>query len=487
MKLNELACTVPFFQQSNFTVNNVLNSRIMEVKLGRILAIDDNQEILLSLRVALSKYFEEIKLFVSPSEEAIAEISTGNYDVVLLDMNFTPGATSGKEGLNFLKKIIAADSAISVVMITAYGDINAAVDAMKFGAADFVLKPWENKKLLATVSSAYNLCRSRRESTDLRQGQKVLAGDIDQPYTQIIGISEPMRKVLAAIEKVAATDANVLILGENGTGKELVARAIHRLSTRTSQLFVSVDMGAIPESLFESELFGCVKGAYTDARESRPGRFEMASNGTLFLDEVANIPLTLQSKLLGVLQTRQVSRLGSVVSKNIDIRLISATNASVNQLVADGKFRQDLYYRINTIEITVPPLRDRGDDILLLTSHYLNIYGKKYGKTTLRLSKAVQRLIHTYTWPGNVRELAHAIERAVVMTDSSTIETDSILLAHQNPPKLQQRDFSLHIDEVEKQAVIKALRLNNGNISNAALELGMGRTTLYRKMTKYGI
>lgn len=459
----------------------------METKIGRILAIDDNQEILLSLRVALSKHLEEIKLYISPSDDAIKEITSGNYDVVLLDMNFTPGSTSGKEGLDFLKKIISIDPTISVVMITAYGDVNIAVEAMKHGATDFVLKPWENKKLLATVISAYNLSKSKRESAELIQSRKVLANDIDTPYLDIIGDSEPMKKVMSAIEKVAKTDANVLVLGENGTGKELIARAIHRISNRASQLFVSVDMGAIPDTLFESELFGCVKGAYTDARENRPGRFEMATGGTLFLDEIANIPLTLQAKLLGVLQTKQVSRLGSVASKNIDIRLISATNASISQMINEGKFRQDLYYRINTIEITIPSLRERGDDILLLINHYLNIYGRKYGKRNLKLSKAVQRLIHSYNWPGNVRELAHSIERAVIMTDGSTIEPDSILFAHQNSSMLQHRDTSLHIDEVEKQTIIKALKVNNGNISTAALELGMGRTTLYRKMTKYGI
>ena len=459
----------------------------MQEKTGKILAIDDNQEILLSLRVALSKYFEAIKLYVSPTDEALKDIATGEYNVVLLDMNFTPGSTSGKEGLDFLKRIITIDPTVSVVMITAYGDINIAVEAMKFGATDFVLKPWENKKLLATVTAACNLCQSRRESADLRQSRKQLANDIDLPFIQIIGESEPMKRVLTSIEKVATTDANVLILGENGTGKELVARAIHRLSARSAQLFVSVDMGAIAETLFESELFGCIKGAYTDARESRPGRFEMANNGTLFLDEIANIPLTLQAKLLGVLQNRQVSRLGSTSSKNIDIRLISATNASINQLVSTGKFRQDLYYRINTIEITIPPLRDRDDDVLLLTNHYLDFYGKKYGKRNLKLSKSVQRLLHSYSWPGNVRELAHSIERAIIMTDGTIIEPDSVLFTHQNPSKLQQRDNSLNIDEVEKQAIIKALRVNNGNISNAAIELGMGRTTLYRKMTKYGL
>lgn len=459
----------------------------MEIKTDRIIAIDDNQEILLSLRVALAKHFEEIKLYIAPNDDVLKEISTGEYSVVILDMNFTPGATNGKEGLDFLKKIISADPSISVVMITAFGEINTAVEAMKFGANDFVLKPWENKKLLATIKSASNLCRSKRESADLRQTRKVLANDIDHSFIQFIGESEPMKRVLSAIEKVASTDANVLILGENGTGKELVARTIHRLSLRSSQLFVSVDMGAIPETLFESELFGCIKGAFTDAKENRPGRFEMASGGTLFLDEIANIPLTLQAKLLGILQTRQVSRLGSVSSKNIDLRLISATNASINQLITEGKFRQDLYYRINTVEITVPPLRERGDDVLLLASHYLDLYIKKYGKRNLKMSKGVQRLLHSYSWPGNVRELAHSIERAVIMTDGSTIEPESILLSNQSQSKNQVSKSSLHIDEVEKQTIIKALKVNNGNMSNAAKDLGLGRTTLYRKIVKYGI
>jgi len=459
----------------------------MENKFGRIIAIDDNQEILLSIRVALSKHFEEVRLFVSPSDEVLSEIATGRYDAVLLDMNFTTGATNGAEGLNFLQKIISADSSISVVMITAYGDINIAVDAMKLGATDFVLKPWENKKLIATLNSALNLCKSRREVNELKLTRTALANDIDQPFINIIGESSSMKRVFSAIEKVASTDANVLILGENGTGKELVARAIHRLSQRLNQLFVSVDMGAIPETLFESELFGHQKGAFTDAKENRQGRFEMASGGTLFLDEIANIPLTLQSKLLGVLQTRQVQRLGSVTPKDIDIRLISATNLSVQQLVDEGRFRQDLYYRINTIEITLPPLRERDDDILLLANHYLSVNSRKYGKTNLKFSKAAQRLLYTYAWPGNVRELAHAIERAVIMTDSSTIEPESIFLASHGQEKNQAAKANLSIDEVEKQAIIKALKVNNGNMSGAAKDLGLGRTTLYRKIVKYGI
>lgn len=456
-------------------------------KRGRILAIDDNSEILLSLRVALGKHFEEVKLLGDPGREAEKAIESGIYDVVLLDMNFTPGSTDGREGIEFLKKIIAIDPSISVVMITAYGDIELAVEAMKYGAVDFVLKPWENKKLLATLTSAYALTRSKRESSELRQIRQQLARDVDQPFAQIIGTSEPMKRVLNTIQKVAKTDANVLILGENGTGKELVARAIHRLSDRSSQLFVPVDMGAIPDSLFESELFGHTQGAFTDAREGKPGRFEMASGGTLFLDEIANIPLQLQPKLLGVLQSRRVSRLGAVIPKNIDIRLISATNASVQDLVSQGQFRQDLYYRINTVEITLPPLREREGDIILLAEYYLGVFGAKYKKRNLKLSKAVHRLIHSYGWPGNVRELAHAIERAVIMTDSTTIEPNAILIPHRGDSITSIGASSLHIREVEKQAIIRALRVHNGNISAAAVDLGMGRTTLYRKMTKYDL
>lgn len=456
--------------------------------MSRILAIDDNREILISLRIVLGKHFTHVDCHAEPSLEIEKRISEGAYDLVLLDMNFSAGATSGAEGLAFLEKIKQLDPTLAVVLMTAYGDIDLAVNAMKLGASDFAVKPWENKKLLATVTSAYNLTQSQREVTRLKETQRVISSTSDTPFSQIIGSSQAMSKVFATIEKVAKTDANVLILGENGTGKELVARAIHRQSLRAGNLFVTVDMGSIAQSLFESELFGHVKGAFTDAKEERAGRFEAANRGTLFLDEIANIPLNLQAKLLSVLQNREVTRVGSSISREVDIRLVSATNASINQLVESGNFRQDLYYRINTVEIHLPPLRERDEDIVLLANHFLNLYAGKYGKSRVSLSKSAQKLLKSYSWPGNVRELRHALERAVIMSDSHVIEPDSLFLSTQS--NKQNQDLigqNLNIEEIEKQAIIQSLRINKGNVSIAAKELGLGRTTLYRKMVKYGL
>lgn len=457
--------------------------------MSKIIAIDDNKEILLSLRVLLSKHYDNICVFSKPSNEAEQEIAKGNTGVVLLDMNFTPGATSGKEGINFLKRIKDIDPAISVVLMTAYGDIDLAVNAMKIGASDFVVKPWENKKLLATVGAAYQLSLSNREIDTLRDTQKVISNAEDSPFNQIIGSSKAMQNVFDTIKKVAQTDANVLILGENGTGKELVARAIHRQSNRANQLFVGVDMGSIAESLFESELFGHVKGAFTDAKDNKPGRFEAANHGTLFLDEIANISPTLQAKLLSTLQNREVTRIGSSTAKPIDIRLISATNANINQLVDSGNFRQDLYYRINTIEIHIPPLRHREDDIYLLANHYLKVYSAKYGKTKVTLSKSAHRVLKSYAWPGNVRELRHALERAVIMCDGNVIEPQTLFLNQKSSsvPSSLVNSNSLNMEDVEKEAIVKALTMNKGNVSLAAKDLGLGRTTLYRKMSKYGL
>ena len=454
---------------------------------SRILAIDDNREILISLRIVLGKYFSEVKCHAEPCAEAEGAIAQGFYDMVLLDMNFSPGATSGAEGLEFLGKIKTLDPNLAVVMMTAYGDIDLAVNAMKLGASDFVVKPWDNKKLVATVQAAIALTKSRREAGALRESQNLLSRTADQPFSTIIGESEAMRAVYNAIEKVALTDADVLILGENGTGKELVARAIHRLSLRAKKIFVSVDMGSIAETLFESELFGHTKGAFTDAKEDRAGRFEVANGGTLFLDEITNIPLTLQAKLLSVLQNREVTRVGSSTSKTIDIRLISATNADICQLVDSGKFRQDLYYRLNTIEIHLPPLRDRDDDIFLLAEFFLSQYSQKYAKGKIKLSKSTERLLKSYHWPGNVRELRHALERAVIMSESNVLEPDKLLLTVKLPTKVNNGQGSLNIEDLEKQAIIQSLKLHKGNVSLAAKELGFGRTTLYRKMTKYGL
>jgi two-component system, NtrC family, response regulator HydG len=454
---------------------------------SKIIAIDDNREILISLRVLLSRQFKEVVCFQKPSEEVEQAIVKDGIDVILLDMNFSPGETDGKEGLAFLERIKTLDPNVSVVLMTAYGDIDLAVNAMKLGATDFVLKPWENKKLLATVSSACNLSASRREIVSLKDTQKVISSSADIPFSQMIGESKAMQNVYKTIEKVSRTDANVLILGENGTGKELVARAIHRLSARSEKLFVAVDMGSISESLFESELFGHTRGSFTDAKEDRAGRFEAANHGTLFLDEITNIPITLQAKLLSALQNRQITRLGSSSTKTIDIRLISATNSNINRLIDSGKFRQDLYYRINTVEIQLPPLRDREDDMLLLANHFLNLYSSKYGKHSINFSKASKRLLKSYHWPGNVRELRHALERAVIMTDGNSIEPDCLFLNPSDNKIDDNKGQNLNIENIEKQAIIQSLKQNRGNVSLAANELGLGRTTLYRKMKKYGL
>ncbi|HPE18792.1 MAG TPA: sigma-54 dependent transcriptional regulator [Tenuifilaceae bacterium] len=452
-----------------------------------IVAIDDNREILISLRIVLGKHFDDVKCFPEPNQAAEAIIEEGKCDVVLLDMNFMPGETSGEEGLRFLEKVRKLDPTVSVVMMTAYGDIDLAVNAMKMGATDFVVKPWENKKLVATVLSSFKLTRSQRELVKVRDGQRIIASDADQPFANMIGDSEAMKQVYSTIEKVAGTDANVLILGENGTGKELVARAIHRKSARSDKLFISVDMGSIAENLFESELFGHVKGAFTDAKENRTGRFEVANGGTVFLDEIANIPLTLQAKLLTVIQNREVTRVGATSTKSIDVRLVFATNANIQELVESGTFRQDLYYRINTVEIHLPPLRERDDDIFLLTDYFLEHYAHKYGRSKLKLSKASYRLLKSYSWPGNVRELRHAIERAIILTEGDVIKPDSILLNTKDSQKSISNSSSLNIEDVEKKAIIQSLKLHKGNVSLAAKELGLGRTTLYRKMTKYGL
>lgn len=457
------------------------------MRTGRILAIDDNREILLSLRIVLGKHFSDITCHPEPQVEIEQAISKEQYDVVLLDMNFSPGATSGEEGLAFLERIRSLDPTLSVVMMTAYGDIDIAVKAMKFGACDFVVKPWENKKLVASLFSAYNLTISKREVKSLRESQNVISRISDKPFEHIIGASEAMQKVFSSIEKVAKTDANVLILGENGTGKELIARAIHRLSARHDKLFVGVDMGAIPETLFESELFGYTKGAFTDAKDDRAGRFEAAHSGTLFLDEIANIPLTLQSKLLSVLQSREITRVGSNSPKSLDIRLVSATNADIKELVERGMFRQDLYYRINTIEIHLPPLRNRDNDLFLLAEHFLAMYSSKYNKTKMILTKSAQKKMSEYGWPGNIRELRHALERAVIMSDSNTINSDLLFLNPIAPSTPRFDGKNLCIDELEKMAILQSLKNNKGNISLAAKELGLGRTTLYRKIGKYGL
>ena len=449
---------------------------------AHILIVDDDPDLLHTARIVLKPLFSSITTESNPQKLNYL-IGHQSYDVVILDMNYTIGATSGKEGLFWLKHIKQKKPDQQVVMITAYGDIKLAVEAMKAGATDFVVKPWENEKLQATVMSAFNHSRSKKELENLKTGQQSLKKLISSPENELIGNSPAMRETFKVIRKVAVTDANVLVLGENGTGKELVAQAIHQGSGRSEEAFIKVDLGAIPESLFESELFGHKKGAFTDARENRQGRFELANNGTLFLDEIGNLSLPMQAKLLTVLQSREVVRVGENVPIPINCRVIAATNGNLHEMVSAKEFREDLLYRLNTVELVLPALRERMDDIPLLTQHFLNSYTQKYRKSTIELTDKALEHLSGYAWPGNVRELQHAVERAVIMAEGDQLDADDFLLN----PKAVTPVHSLNLDEMEKVAIERAIQKNQGNISKAAKELGLGRTTIYRKLDKYGI
>lgn len=459
----------------------------MSDRLGHVLVVDDRQDVLAAIRLLLQRHVEAVHTARDPAAIP-ALLRESDYDVVLLDMNFRQDSSSGREGLLWLRQIQQIDPSVLVILVTAYGDVAQAVQAMKEGATDFVEKPWNNEKLVATVTAAVKLRRSRREADLLRQRQDRLSEDLDQPFQEMIGRSAPVLRVFETIGKVAATDANVLILGENGTGKELVARAIHRQSSRSDEIFVTVDLGALSESLFESELFGYVKGAFTGAAEDRPGRFEVASGGTIFLDEIGNIPLQAQSKLLTVLQRREVTRVGATRAQPIDIRLISATNHPVHQHAREARFRQDLLYRINTVEIELPPLRERKDDIPLLARHFARLYARKYQKRVEDLAPQTLDKLERYQWPGNVRELQHAVERAVILTTNEALEPEDFTLTMQ-PETLEDlpSSESLNLDAVEQLAVRRALTKHAGNISRAAEELGVSRKALYRKIEKYGL
>lgn len=450
---------------------------------GKILMIDDDEDVLLAAKMLLKKQSHHVIIEKNPNKIPFL-LNNDTYDVILLDMNFSKDITSGKEGFYWLEKILEKDPSAVVILITAFGDVEMAVKALKQGATDFILKPWQNEKLIATISTAIRLKQSYNEVDKLRKAKEMLEEQIGKPFGEIIGKSTAIKEVFGLIEKVAKTDANVLILGENGTGKELIARAIHQRSLRKNGSFVSVDMGAITETLFESELFGHKKGAFTDAREDRPGRFELANGGTLFLDEIGNLSMALQSKLLSALQSRQVTRVGANAAQAVDIRLICATNMPLHQMVEDSSFRQDLLYRINTVEIKVPPLCDRIDDIPMLAQHYLEYYARKYHKQVSTITAVAMDKLKRYAWPGNIRELQHALERAVIMTDSSSLQESDFLFSR---PVSSASAETLNLDEVEKAAIVKALTLHNGNISKAADELGLTRASLYRRMEKYGL
>jgi DNA-binding NtrC family response regulator len=374
---------------------------------------------------------------------------------------------------------------MAVVLLTAYGDVDLAVKAMKVGATDFILKPWDNNKLISTLKTALQLRRSKQKIVQLENEKAELTREINQPSTQMIGRSKPMLEMKRIIEKVASTDANILILGEHGTGKELIARELHQKSERFNGVFITVDMGTISESLFESELFGHVKGAFTDARESRIGRFEIASRGTLFLDEIGNLSMSMQAKLLSALQTRKIIRLGDNQVRDIDIRLICATNKNLVQMAMDGEFREDLLYRINTIQIDVPELRNRNGDIAVLAEYYLRKYAVKYNKEKLRFAKNTMDKLMSYSWPGNVRELQHTIEKAVILTDNSELLAEEFLFKERRINEMKNEAVSF--EEMEKQLIGSAMGRHKGNMSHIAKELGVTRPTLYHKIKKYDL
>jgi DNA-binding NtrC family response regulator len=448
---------------------------------GNILVIDDNKSILSTLEILLSPEFQIVTSLSNPNH-IFTELEKKNYNVVLLDMNFNTGINTGNEGLYLLGRIKEIYPEMSIVMMTAYGDIELAVKSLKTGSTDFVLKPWDNQKLIATLKAALQLNLSKKEVVLLKEKEKVLKKEINRDQKFIIGTSPGLMKVLDLVHKVAATDVNVLITGENGTGKELIAHEIHRLSKRADEVLVSVDMGSITETLFESELFGHVKGAFTDASESRPGKFEAASKGTLFLDEIGNLPLHLQSKILAAIQNKTITRIGSTQQVSTDIRLLCATNRDLEQMVKEGLFREDLLYRINTIHIEVPPLRERSNDILVLSEFFLKKYSYKYNKQGIRINQAAMEKLLRYPWPGNVRELQHAIEKAVILSEKNILSPDDFFT--RNKPGFSPYNSTPTLEEMEKQQIQQAIDRNNGNFSAAAAQLGITRQTLYNKMKR---
>jgi len=445
---------------------------------ANILIIDDDKDVLTAVRLLLKSEVKNIVTETNP-ENLRRLISENSFDILMLDMNFNRSINSGNEGLYWLKQIKSWNDKIAVIMITAYADIDLAVKCLKEGASDFLVKPWHNESLLQTL-------REVLEKEKTPQKKQILKDK--QTTTDIIGKSEIMQNLFRKLEKIAPTDANVLILGENGTGKDLIAQAIYNLSLRKDKPFVKVDVGALTESLFESELFGHKKGAFTDAKEDRIGMIESANGGTLFLDEIGNISLQQQAKLLSVLQNRQVIRLGTNNPIPVDIRLISATNVPFTELANEQRFRKDLIYRINTVEITVPPLRDRGNDIILLAIHFLRIYEKKYLKSQLRFSDSAQIKLMAYSYPGNVRELQYAIERAIIMSESDILKAEDIVFSPIEQKPLANYQAPTHnLEDLERNTILQVIEKHNGNISRAAKELGLTRPTLYRRLNKYDI
>ena len=452
----------------------------MSLKTASVLVIDDDIDVLTAVRLLLRPEVKEIVTEKNP-ENIRSILAKQEFDVILLDMNFNSSINTGNEGIFWLKKIKEEyRSAAAVIMITAYGDIDLAIRSLKEGAFDFVVKPWHNERLITTIKEAVKRKENKGSGAATLPSSSLFE-------TELLGKSECMQDIFYKIQKIAPTDANILILGENGTGKELIAKAIHHFSTRSTKPFVKVDVGALTESLFESELFGHKKGAFTDAREDRMGRFELANGGTLFLDEIGNISLHQQAKLLSVLQNRTVTRLGSNEPIPIDIRLVCATNIPISELANEARFRKDLIYRINTVEIIVPPLRRREKDIILLAKHFSRIYSNKYLKPTLELDeKAIEKLMN-YNYPGNVRELQYTIERAVIMSEGNNLTAKDIIFSPiEQTMATEEVQFS-NLSTVEKNTILRVIEKHSGNISKAAKELGITRTALYRRLNKYDI
>lgn len=471
----------------NFTLSwywfSHLVTLIKKMAKGNILIVDDNKSILSALEILLSHHFQTITTLSDPNQIP-TELRKREYNLVILDMNFNAGINTGNEGIYWLGRIKETNPEISVVMITAYGDVELTVKALKLGATDFFLKPWDNNKLLATLQSAIQLNWSKNEVNQLREKEKGLKSEINREQKFIVGSSPQLVQVLNLVRKVAKTDANILITGENGTGKELIAQEIHRMSERSQEVMVNVDMGAITETLFESELFGHVKGAFTDARENRPGKFEVADKGTLFLDEIGNLSFHLQAKLLAAIQNRRISRIGSNQMVPIDIRLICATNKNLEGMVQEGLFREDLLYRINTIQIEVPPLRERGDDVPVLADFFLKKYSSKYNKPGLRINQQAQDKLHKYSWPGNIRELQHTIEKAVILSEGNVLKPEDFFIRPLVSSKQGKMDLTL--SDMEIRMINHAIEKHNGNLSAAADQLGITRQTLYNKIKKSG-
>ncbi len=457
----------------------------MAKKEGSILIVDDNSDLLIALKLVLGRKFARIETLRNPNL-ILSTLEKESFDLILLDMNFKAGQVTGNEGIFWMNKVREKDSNASVVFITAFGDVELAIRSLKEGAADFIMKSWDEQKILSTLISAYELRKSRMEVSLLKKKQAHLTGELEKDFSVCHGQSAAMKEIDELVEKIAGTQASVLILGENGTGKEVVAREIHRLSDRRNEIFMKTDLGALPETLFESELFGHTKGAFTDAHKERDGRFLIASGGSLFLDEIGNLPLGLQSKMLSVLQSNEVYPVGSSLPKPVNVRVISATNMPIREMIEQKTFREDLYYRINAIEIEIPPLRKRKEDIPLLSEFFLSKYCEQYQKQDMKLGDRAMEQLMNHPWPGNIRELEHTIEKTVILSDQGVI-SDIALSPGTDIIGNQMINATLNLEAHERMVIGQALREGKGNVSATAKALGINRSTLYQKMKKYGL